>query len=201
MAYTLDTVVPAGTAGLTDLRAQLYDTAGSNVGAAITTGFVDLGTGFYHWHYASFPDAHRGGVKFYSAAASSVILSAVAINPEEGENLDTKLSLLATASALAVVAAYVDTEIAAIKAKTDNLPASPAATSDIPSAATNASTLLASVLESGKTVAQAILDLWAKEVGRATANDPDAPTSITYRSPDDTVQITHTHTTTTRTPL
>lgn len=50
-------------------------------------------------------------------------------------NLDTQLSTLATASALSTVAGYVDTEVAAIKAKTDNLPASPAATSDIPSAA------------------------------------------------------------------
>lgn len=33
------------------------------------------------------------------------------------------------------VAGYIDTEVAAIKAKTDNLPASPAATGDIPSAA------------------------------------------------------------------
>lgn len=290
MAYTLDTVVPAGTAGLTDLRAQLYDTAGSNVGSAITTGFVDLGTGFYHWHYAAFPDAHRGGVKFYSAAASSVILSAVAINPEEGEYADAKTSTRSTyaggavasvtapvtvganndktgyalssagiqaiwdaltsalttvgsvgkllvdninatissrlatsgytapdnatvatintklgtpaggsvSADIAIVAGYIDTEVTAIKAKTDNLPASPAAAGDIPSAATNANTLLTSVLESGKTVAQAILDLWAKEVGRATANSADSPTSITYRSPDDTVQITHTHDGTTR---
>lgn len=200
MAFTLDTALSADAAGITDLRAQLYDTAGANVGSAISTGFVDLGSNWYHWHYASFPDGHRGGVKFYRASAPTVILAVTAINPEEGENLDTKLSLLATATALAVVAGYIDTEVAAIKAKTDNLPATPAATSDIPSAASNASTLLASVLESGKTVAQALLDLWSKEVGRATANDADAPTSITYRSPDDSVQITHTHTTTTRTP-
>jgi len=45
---------------------------------------------------------------------------------------------IATASALATVAGYVDTEVAAIKAKTDNLPASPAAVSDIPTAAANA---------------------------------------------------------------
>lgn len=61
-------------------------------------------------------------------------------------NLDTQIGLLATASALATVATYidtevaailaaVDTEVAAIKAKTDNLPAAPAATGDIPSAA------------------------------------------------------------------
>jgi hypothetical protein len=50
-------------------------------------------------------------------------------------NLDTQIGTLATASNLAVVAGYLDTEIAAIKAKTDNLPASPAATGDIPTAA------------------------------------------------------------------
>lgn len=42
-------------------------------------------------------------------------------------NLDTQLTAIDD---------YIDTEVAAIKAKTDNLPASPAATGDIPSAAT-----------------------------------------------------------------
>ena len=50
-------------------------------------------------------------------------------------NLDTQLGTLATASALSTVAGYIDTEVAAIKAKTDNLPAAPAATGDIPTAA------------------------------------------------------------------
>lgn len=45
------------------------------------------------------------------------------------------LTALASAANLAAAAGYIDTEVAAIKAKTDNLPASPAATSDIPSAA------------------------------------------------------------------
>jgi hypothetical protein len=55
----------------------------------------------------------------------------------------TAAAPLATSAALATVAGYVDTEIGtlqttatAIKAKTDNLPAAPAATGDIPSAAT-----------------------------------------------------------------
>lgn len=43
------------------------------------------------------------------------------------------------AADIAVLSTYVDTEVAAIKAKTDNLPASPAATGDIPSASTVAS--------------------------------------------------------------
>lgn len=54
---------------------------------------------------------------------------------DQSINLQTtvaQLDDLATAANLAVVAGYLDTEIAAIKAKTDNLPASPASTSDIP---------------------------------------------------------------------
>ena len=43
---------------------------------------------------------------------------------------------LATQASVNTVDDFLDTEIAAIKAKTDNLPASPAATGDIPSAAT-----------------------------------------------------------------
>lgn len=49
-------------------------------------------------------------------------------------NLQTtasQLDDLATAANLATLAGYVDTEVAAIKAKTDNLPASPAASGDI----------------------------------------------------------------------
>ena len=42
-------------------------------------------------------------------------------------NLDVAVSTLATAANLATAAGYIDTEVAAIKAKTDNLPASPAA--------------------------------------------------------------------------
>lgn len=45
------------------------------------------------------------------------------------------LTALASAANLATLTGYVDTEVAAIKAKTDNLPASPAAVSDIPTAA------------------------------------------------------------------
>lgn len=49
---------------------------------------------------------------------------------------------LATAANLAAVAGYLDTEIAAIQAKTDLIPASPAAVSDIPTAVENADALL-----------------------------------------------------------
>lgn len=53
-----------------------------------------------------------------------------------GDNLNATVSSRASQTSVDTVDDFLDTEIAAIKAKTDNLPASPAATSDIPSAAT-----------------------------------------------------------------
>ena len=74
------------TAGLADLRAQLFDIAGTNSGAAVSTGFVEVGTnGMYLWT-GTIPDSFIGGVKFYSLAAASDILGICAINPLEAEN-------------------------------------------------------------------------------------------------------------------
>lgn len=53
--------------------------------------------------------------------------------------IDVAVSTRASQTSVDTLTGYVDTEVAAIKAKTDNLPASPAATSDIPSASTVAS--------------------------------------------------------------
>jgi len=108
MAYTADYSLALGLAyaGLTDLRAQLVDTAGSNTGGAIATVFVDHGNGFYQWHYTAFPDGHRGGVKFYSNADSSTTLAFTSINPETLENVDAKVSTRATdAGAAAAIGA------------------------------------------------------------------------------------------------
>jgi hypothetical protein len=59
-----------------------------------------------------------------------------------GTNLNATVSSRATQTSVDTVDDYLDTEIAAIKAKTDNLPASPAATGDIPTATQNADALL-----------------------------------------------------------
>lgn len=91
MAYTLDfaIVLPSSQTGLT-LEAQLVDTSGVNVGAAITTGFTEIGVGNYLWDGASaIPDNHRGGVKFQLLSAGALKAFAP-INPEEAE-LDKKL--------------------------------------------------------------------------------------------------------------
>lgn len=89
---------------------------------------------------------------------------------------------IATQTLLTTVAGYVDTEVAAIKAKTDNLPASPAATSDIPSAATIAAAVFA-VATSGLTAAGTIGKLLVDNIN-ATISSRLA--SASYTAPDNT---------------
>lgn len=98
------------------------------------------------------------------------------------ENRSTQA--LATAANLAVVAGYLDTEIAAIKAKTDNLPAAPAAIGDIPTAVENADALLGRNVSggssTGRTVKQALHVLRNKSAvaaGTLTVYDTDDTTS------------------------
>lgn len=52
------------------------------------------------------------------------------------DNINATIGSRATQTSVDTLAGYVDTEVGAIKAKTDNLPSAPAATSDIPSAST-----------------------------------------------------------------
>lgn len=98
MSYTLNFSLALGASktGLADLRAQLVDSAGANSGSAISTGFIEIGTGNYLWSYGSFADGFRGGVKFYSNATPATILVFSAINPEEAENIDAKISTRST---------------------------------------------------------------------------------------------------------
>ena len=145
MTYTLDFGLTLGTgkAGLTDLRAQLVDTMGAAVGSAIATGFAEVGSGCYLWHYASIPDAHRGGVAIYSAATPATILAFGAINPEEAERVD------------AVLAAIADVPtVAEFEART--LPSADyTVVSDLPAAPDNAG--IAAILEDTGTTLPAML--------------------------------------------
>ncbi len=98
MSYMLDWSLSLGTgkAGLSDLRAQLVDTSGGAVGAAVSTGFTEIGSGCYLWHVTAIPDGHRGGVKFFSAASPAAVLAFGAINPEEAERVDAAVSSRST---------------------------------------------------------------------------------------------------------
>lgn len=92
------------------------------------------------------------------------------------------------AALLVILATYVDTEVAAIKAKTDNLPASPAAVGDIPTAIQNADALLNRDMSTGtdsgsttvRTVRQALRFLrnkWSISGGTLTVLKEDDSTS------------------------
>ena len=67
-----------GKVGLT-LNAQPTDSTGVNVGSPITTGFTEIGDGFYIWNYALAAD-FQGCVKFIDQSTSDV-LAFKAINP------------------------------------------------------------------------------------------------------------------------
>lgn len=121
---------PAGASVSADVAAVKVDTA------AI---LVDTGTTLD----ARIPAALVSGRMDVSVGAMAAnVLTATAINADAitaakvAADVTTEIQTgLATAANLSIVAGYLDTEIAAIKAKTDNLPAAPAAVSDIPTAA------------------------------------------------------------------
>lgn len=74
-------VFSANHAGLSDLRAQLIDTAGANVGSAVSTGFVVIGSaanGNYGWT-GNVADDFQGFINFYSLATPT-IAAMVAVN-------------------------------------------------------------------------------------------------------------------------
>lgn len=102
------------------------------------------------------------------------------------------LTALATAASLATVAGYLDTEVAAIKAKTDGLPSDPADQSALealidalPTAAENATQLLdvAAGVETGLTVRQALRLMAAVLYGKASGM---ATTTAVFRDIGDT---------------
>jgi len=62
-----------------------------------------------------------------------------------GANVATSTALATAQTSINTIAGYLDTEVAAIKAKTDNLPVSPASVSDIPTAANIAATVAAQI--------------------------------------------------------
>jgi hypothetical protein len=118
IADNLDATISgrASASALTTAQADLDDIQ-TRLPAALISGRMDASVG---------------------AMAANVMTAAAA-----AADLTTELQTgLATAVSITTLTGYVDTEVAAIKAKTDNLPASPAAVSDIPTATQNADALL-----------------------------------------------------------
>lgn len=78
-----------------------------------------------------------------------------------GDNLNATILSRASQTSVDTVDDFLDTEIAAIKAKTDTLPATPASTSDIPSAAANATAVWASGSRTLSSFGTLVSDIWS----------------------------------------
>ena len=75
-----------------------------------------------------------GGIQAIWDALTSALSTTNSIGKLIVDNVNATISSRATQTSVDTVAGFLDTEIAAIKAKTDNLPAAPAAVGDIPTA-------------------------------------------------------------------
>jgi hypothetical protein len=82
-----------------------------------------------------------------------------------------------------IIGGNLDAKVSLVKAKTDNLPAAPAAVADIPSAATIASTVWATVVEGGITAIQMMRGFAATLMGKASGLET---TTAVYRDIGDT---------------
>ncbi|MSR59525.1 MAG: hypothetical protein EXS05_18095 [Planctomycetaceae bacterium] len=126
------------------------------------------------------------------ATLTSGLTTASTIGKLLVDNVNATISSrLATASytapdnaTIAAIAGYVDTEVAAIKAKTDLIPAAPAAVADIPTAAQNAAGLLdlAAGIETGITPRQGLRLMLAALVGKLSGA---ATATVTIRDTTD----------------
>lgn len=134
-----------------DLRGQLYDGATqAPVGGVISGVFFERpGAQAMYIMRPTIPNGHDGWCDIYVDGAPETVIGFFSINPAELENADVKTSL--------------------VKAKTDNLPAAPAAVSDIPTP-TQINTALTTAHGAGS---------WATATGFATPTDvTNAQTAI-----------------------
>jgi hypothetical protein len=75
-----------GTASGLLLAAQIVNTSGVNVGASDTTGFAEIGTGYYSWN-GTVADTQHGGIKFYEQSVPSRTLAFMALDQADGQNV------------------------------------------------------------------------------------------------------------------
>lgn len=83
-----------------NIYAQLINSDGTNYGVSHSTGFANLTNGNYLFT-GIIPTSFRGAIKFYCGAE---LLGATAINPEEYENVDVKVSTRCATSGVGVPA-------------------------------------------------------------------------------------------------
>jgi hypothetical protein len=188
----------ADTTDISSLTTAVSDIQ-SRLPAALVSGRMDSSVG-----------AMATGVVTASAIAANAITAAKVATDAIGaaqlaaDAVTEIQSGLATSSALSTVAGYVDTEVAAIKAKTDNLPSDPADASDIaaatssisaaiaalPSAATIATAVWAVTIETGFSALQSFRGLLSL-VGKHTDSSLEDGSGVFYAPDGVTARITY----------
>jgi hypothetical protein len=125
------------------------------------------------------------GVQAVWDALTSALSTANSVGKLLVDNVNATISSRATQTSVDTIDDFVDTEVAAIKAKTDNLPASPAATGDIPTATQNADALLdrAAGVETGWTLRQSMRVMLSSLAGKLSGA---ATNTVTIRDVGDT---------------
>jgi hypothetical protein len=161
-------VVSATTGGATNLDAAV-STLATQASVDTIDDFLDTEIAAIKAKTDSltFSTANRVDAQLFGAEANTLTASALA-----ADAVTEIQSGLATAAALATVDDFLDTEIAAIKAKTDNLPADPADASDILGALTVIDDLLDTEIGAIKTVTDKLDDTLEDDGGtyRFTTN-------------------------------
>jgi hypothetical protein len=168
-----------GSSGIYTLDLTAGELNGDTIAILVKTSTTDAKTTVLVL-YPIVTTAAQLGTNVVSMAANTLTASALATDA-----VTEIQSGLATAADLATATGYIDTEVAAIKAKTDNLPAAPAATGDIPTAVQNADALLGRNIDGGgsgtRTVEEALAFLrnrWAVSAGTLTVYDTDDTTPL-----------------------
>jgi hypothetical protein len=123
--YKITGTVPSGYAVGDRVQISVSATVGGVAGKAVVDSFTVDATVSSRSTYAGAD----------TAGTTTLLGRLTSTRADYLDYLDTAVSSRASQTSVDTVAGYVDTEVAAIKAKTDLIPASPASVSDIPTAA------------------------------------------------------------------
>jgi hypothetical protein len=91
MSYSMSYLLKLGAinSGLS-LKVNLYNYANLISQSGITSSFYEIANGDYYWYYNNFPAQFRGYGRILTS--SNNYLTSFAVNPEEGEYLDQRIS-------------------------------------------------------------------------------------------------------------
>jgi len=140
-------------AALTGATVTAYRALDGNAQASATGTTTELGNGQYRFNLSQADtNANNGSYLFTATNAIPVEKTVVftAADPTDAtafgiSRLDAAVGTRATQTSVDTLATYVDTEVAAIKAKTDNLPIDPADASDIAASFATVNATLATI--------------------------------------------------------